>query len=75
MRGVEEVGEEEADNLEEEADEDVDEEDPKRAWRQIVDEDVRVGIDGRGVNSSLVVGGDGVGLSFDIGLKIVIRWA
>ena len=75
MRGVEEVGEEEADNLKEEADEDVDEEDPERAGRQIVDEDVRVGIDGCGVNGGFVVGGHGVGLSFNVGLDEVIRWA
>lgn len=73
MCGVEEVREEEADDLEEEADEDVDEEDPERAWRQIVDEDVRVGIDGRGVDGGFVVSGDGVGLSFDVGLHRGIR--
>ena len=56
-------------------DEDVDEEDPERAGRQIVDEDVRVGIDGCGVNGGFVVGGHGVGLSFNVGLDEVIRWA
>lgn len=73
MRGMEEVSEEEADELEEEGNEGIQTEDKERASWEVVNDHIctKVSAEGR-VDSGLPIGRYRVGLCFSIRLKMVI---
>lgn len=64
MRGVQEIGEEEASELEEERYEDVQAEDQERPRGEVVDDEVIAIQASRGVNCGFPVGWDGICLCF-----------